>query len=182
MKCPNCGAETRGAYCPFCGSEVARGPVTIINNYYDNDGPANGNPYNGNISRNPNPHGGNAPRNANRMAGARSFCPNCGSNMVSFQREPTATRGLNKTVGVCRNCGNTWIKARDILSSDKNKITALILCLFLGGLGVHHFYVGRIGIGLLYLFTGGLFGIGWLIDVILIACRAFKDSRGLPLV
>lgn len=43
------------------------------------------------------------------------------------------------------------------VTSDKSKITALLLCIFVGYLGIHHFYVGRIGKGILYLFTGGLF-------------------------
>lgn len=65
--------------------------------------------------------------------------------------------------------------------SRKSKIAALLLCLFLGGLGIHRFYVGKVGTGLLYLFTGGLCGIGWIIDIILIATGSFKDSLGLPL-
>ena len=48
----------------------------------------------------------------------------------------------------------------------RNKWTAFFLCLFLGGLGAHKFYEGRTGMGILYLFTAGLFGIGWLIDLI----------------
>jgi TM2 domain len=50
--------------------------------------------------------------------------------------------------------------------SSKSKLVALLLCIFLGGLGIHRFYLGYTGIGILYLFTGGLFGIGWLIDLI----------------
>ena len=65
--------------------------------------------------------------------------------------------------------------------SKKNKMVALLLCIFLGVLGVHRFYVGKIGTGLLYLFTGGLFGIGWIIDIILIAVGSFKDQFDLPL-
>lgn len=67
------------------------------------------------------------------------------------------------------------------ISSDKNKKTALLLCIFLGLFGVHHFYVGKIGLGILYLFTGGLFGIGWIIDIISIAIGNFKDNTGTPL-
>jgi len=47
-----------------------------------------------------------------------------------------------------------------------NAIAYLVLTIFLGGLGVHRFMRGQIGIGILYLITGGLFGIGWLIDLI----------------
>jgi len=45
---------------------------------------------------------------------------------------------------------------------------AYILWVFFGLLGVHRFYCGRIGTGVLWFFTGGLLGIGWLIDVFLI--------------
>ena len=50
-------------------------------------------------------------------------------------------------------------------TSDKKKGTALLLCIFLGYFGAHQFYVGNIGKGVLYLFTVGIFGIGWFIDV-----------------
>ena len=50
----------------------------------------------------------------------------------------------------------------------KSQIVALILCIFLGWLGIHRFYLGYTGLGILYLITGGLFGIGWLIDLILL--------------
>lgn len=65
--------------------------------------------------------------------------------------------------------------------SRKSKMVALLLCIFLGEFGIHKFYVGKIGMGILYLLTIGLFGIGWFIDIILIACGAFKDEFGLPL-
>ena len=48
----------------------------------------------------------------------------------------------------------------------KNKWIAFFLCLFLGVYGGHKFYEGRIGMGILYLFTGGLFCIGWLVDCV----------------
>ena len=46
----------------------------------------------------------------------------------------------------------------------KSKWTAFFLCLFLGGIGAHKFYEGKILLGIVYLLTGGLFGIGWIID------------------
>ena len=53
-----------------------------------------------------------------------------------------------------------------------NKWVAFCLCLFLGFLGGHKFYEGKIGTGILYLFTGGLFLIGWLIDLFNILGRS----------
>ena len=66
-------------------------------------------------------------------------------------------------------------------TSDKNKKTALLLCSFGGFLGLHQFYVGKIGKGLLYLFTFGLFFIGWIVDIIKIASGSFLDNVGAPL-
>lgn len=53
-------------------------------------------------------------------------------------------------------------------TTGKSQIVALLLCIFLGLLGVHRFYLGYTLMGILYLFTAGLFGIGWLIDLILL--------------
>lgn len=47
-----------------------------------------------------------------------------------------------------------------------NTVTYFFITFFLGILGVHKFIDGKIGQGILYLFTGGLFGIGWIIDVV----------------
>lgn len=66
-------------------------------------------------------------------------------------------------------------------TSDKSKKTALILCIFLGFFGAHYFYVGRWGKGLLYLFTGGLFVIGWITDIFSILLGKFRDNVGVPL-
>ena len=64
----------------------------------------------------------------------------------------------------------------------KNRAVALLLCVFLGIPGVHRFYVGKIGTGVLYLFTGGLFLIGWIVDIIRIGTGEFLDANGHPLV
>ena len=62
--------------------------------------------------------------------------------------------------------------------SDKSRLVALLLCFFLGYLGVHRFYVGRVGTGVLMIFTLGGLGIWYLIDLIMIAIGSFKDSNG----
>ena len=54
--------------------------------------------------------------------------------------------------------------------STRRLLISLVLCIFWGYLGIHRFYLGRWGTGLLWLFTGGLLGIGWVVDIILIIC------------
>ena len=55
--------------------------------------------------------------------------------------------------------------------------TAAILSFFLGGLGVHRFLAGKIGTGVLWLITGGVFGIGWFINCIKFM-GTFQDKNG----
>ena len=66
-------------------------------------------------------------------------------------------------------------------TGTKSWIAALLLCFFLGTLGVHRFYVGKIGTGILMLITVGGFGIWTLIDFIVIAVGKFTDKQGLAL-
>jgi len=66
--------------------------------------------------------------------------------------------------------------------SDRSRLIALLLCALLGYLGFHRFYVGKFATGILWLLTGGLFGVGYLVDTILIAAGGFRDRHGLRLI
>lgn len=69
-------------------------------------------------------------------------------------------------------------KNEEVLYSSKDRLVVTILAAILGGLGVHRFYVGKVKTGILYLLTGGIFGIGYLIDLIMVVCGAFTDKEG----
>lgn len=62
--------------------------------------------------------------------------------------------------------------------SNRSWKTTFWLSFFLGYLGVHRYYVGKIGTGILYNLTFGLFGIGSLVDFIKICCGKFTDKQG----
>jgi hypothetical protein len=98
--------------------------------------------------------------------GGKNFCQNCGA-------------ATNSAAVVCTSCGVSLAKAQT--ASEKEWLITLLLCIFLGGLGVHRFYTGHIAIGVIQLLTGGGCGIWWLIDIIMILTGGYKDSDGRPL-
>lgn len=62
--------------------------------------------------------------------------------------------------------------------STKTRLIALLLCWFLGALGAHRFYVGKIGTAILMILTFGGLGIWVLIDLIIILVGSFRDKQG----
>ncbi len=62
--------------------------------------------------------------------------------------------------------------------SDCGFVPTALLAMFLGGFGIHRFYVGKIGTGILMLLTLGGFGIWALIDYIIVITDGFTDSEG----
>jgi TM2 domain-containing membrane protein YozV/ribosomal protein L40E len=95
------------------------------------------------------------------------YCTTCGAHMA-------------KSAPACPKCG-----APNALSapqtSQKTMVAAALLCFFLGTIGIHRFYVGKIWTGILMILTLGGFGIWTIIDFVRIIVGSFKDKKGLPL-
>lgn len=81
----------------------------------------------------------------------------------------------------CKHCGEFLCNntCPIVGKSPKSYAGTLILCVLLGGLGIHRFYVGKIGTGILMLITLGGLGVWALIDFIIIACCHFQDKKGM---
>jgi TM2 domain-containing membrane protein YozV len=60
--------------------------------------------------------------------------------------------------------------------SVKSYGVTLTLTILFGLLGIHRFYVGKVGTGVLYLFTAGLLGFGWIIDIFTVLFGNFTDK------
>lgn len=99
----------------------------------------------------------------------------------SKQNESSRTDNPAATVPIATQSPSGSISSQEApqsLRSSKSKSVALLLCFFLGFYGIHRFYVGKIGTGLLMFFTFGGFGFVWLFDLVMLATSNFKDKRG----
>jgi len=96
------------------------------------------------------------------------ICIKCGRQVEELRRaanteQPNVVINNTNTNSNVNSSTEAFIRGR-----QRSKWVALLLCFFVGYLGVHKFYEGKVGLGILYLFTLGLFGIGVFVDFIVL--------------
>lgn len=99
------------------------------------------------------------------------ICPKCGKQAGELPQDKQINIVNNNNSSASAAASASVGVRTAVLGKYCNKWTAFFLCLFLGYFGAHKFYEGRIGMGILYLLTIGLFGIGWIVDIILILMK-----------
>lgn len=102
------------------------------------------------------------------------ICPKCGKQVQQLKQEQPQVVINNTNTNTNTNTATATANANAngmAGGRPRNKWVALCLCLLLGFLGAHKFYDGKIGMGVLYLFTCGLCGIGIIVDIISIVTR-----------
>ena len=110
------------------------------------------------------------------------ICPNCGKQVEELKTQNQQAAQPQIVINNANANTNTNTNtAGSAAYPYKSKTTALILCLLVGWLGIHRFYVGKTGTGLIWMFTFGLFGVGVAVDFILILLGSFRDKAGMPL-
>lgn len=94
---------------------------------------------------------------------------------------------ININAEICPKCGVRQAACKvnqtppEVIEQRNKWLTTLILCCFLGTLGIHRFYTGHTAIGIVQLLTAGGCGIWTIIDLIMIATGDFKDANGNPI-
>ena len=103
----------------------------------------------------------------------------------TIELQAQARNGMIRSATLVKRAdgSGTWFQAAEIpgVFSDKDWLTATLLSLFVGVLGIDRFYLGYTGLGILKLITCGGLGIWALIDLILIAMGRLPDANSLPL-
>lgn len=99
---------------------------------------------------------------------AAVVCPHCGCQVKEVKQAEQPSIVINNANTNSNVNTNTNINPGMFGVRAKNKWVSFFLCLFLGLFGAHKFYEGKVGMGILYLFTAGLFSIGWFIDCIVL--------------
>jgi len=98
-------------------------------------------------------------------------CPKCEKQLEERKEDTSQPTIIVNNSANASAYQSQSINANGRLGRPKNKWTAFILCVLLGCFGAHKFYEGKTGMGIVYIFTCGLFGIGWIIDIIMLLLK-----------
>lgn len=119
--------------------------------------------------------------NLNKKSASVTFGPKGLKHTVSTTGKSHTTVGAPGTgLSYTTSSGDqpARVPAAQRPTSPKSKAVVLPLCIFLGVLGVHRYYVGKIGTGVIWTLTAGFFGIGWIVDIFTVALGGFYDVNG----
>lgn len=96
-------------------------------------------------------------------------CPKCGKQVEELKTDKSII--INNSASAAASASSNSTGGYVYRGKPKNKWVSFFLCLFLGFFGAHKFYEGKTGMGILYIFTAGLFFIGWIVDLIVILTK-----------
>lgn len=120
--------------------------------------------------------------NLNKKSASVSFGPKGLKHTVSTTGKSHTTVGIPGTGLSYTTTGGgsrpSSVPSAQRPTSPKSKAVVLPLCIFLGMFGVHRYYVGKIGTGVIWMLTAGFFGIGWIVDIFTVALGGFYDVSG----
>lgn len=115
------------------------------------------------------------------LTGFTEYCMGCGAKpLAGFNFCPACGGPTNQLSEICVKCG-ARVTQQEFEVSEKSRLAVTLLSFFLGELGIHRFYLGKIGTGILMLITLGGLGIWSLIDFILAVSGAMRDKEGKPI-
>lgn len=194
--CPNCNQDLSNidlselnGFCPYCGAQVSvqmppqqQEPVQQVPVQQTAQQQA---PYQQQPAQQAAPQQQQTYPDANaapQQPGYPGATPSAQSYPGNAQNAQYSQQSVPPNQGYQYTPGNapypSTAPVAEVVISRKDKLAALLLCIFAGTWGIHRFYVGKIGTGVLWLLTCGCLGIGWLVDIILIASDNFKDKEG----
>ncbi len=152
--CSECGEiiKRSAKFCSHCGAKRVEQPAASFQKHITPQESAESNPWEKQLA---------CPRCGRIINASNSQCPHCNTHIANKEalrpHLPSKNVAQKESQQTCKNCGyilsrseakcnrcGTLSVTKDSATSEKQRIPALLLVLFLGGVGAHRFYVGKI--------------------------------------